>query len=160
MRWQANQLPHKRAEIADWLTAENLDATVMTALDSIAWTFNLRGEDVSHTPVGLAFAIVHADATADLFVAPDKVPADVAQALGNGVRLHPREAFAPALEALKGKRVAADPGPCGLRCVRGPRSGRGAGRIPARSRGAGQGDQEPRRTGGAASRRRRATVRR
>ena len=99
----------KRAEIADWLTAENLDATVMTALDSIAWTFNLRGEDVSHTPVGLAFAVVHADATADLFVAPDKVPADVAQALGNGVRLHPREAFAPALEALKGKRVAADP---------------------------------------------------
>ena len=99
----------KRAEIADWLTAESLDATVMTALDSIAWTFNLRGTDVSHTPVGLAFAIVHADATADLFVAPDKVPADVAQSLGNGVRLHPREAFAPALEALKGKRVAADP---------------------------------------------------
>ena len=99
----------KRAEIADWLTSEALDATVMTALDSIAWTFNLRGTDVSHTPVGLAFAIVHADATADLFVAPDKVPADVAQALGNGVRLHTREAFAPALEALKGKRVAADP---------------------------------------------------
>ena len=99
----------KRAEIADWLTGEGLDATVMTALDSIAWTFNLRGTDVSHTPVGLAFAIVHADATADLFVAPDKVPADVAQALGNGVRLHSREAFAPALEALKGKRVAADP---------------------------------------------------
>ncbi len=99
----------KRAEIADWLEAEQLDATVMTALDSIAWTFNLRGADVTHTPVGLAFAIVHADATADLFVAPDKVPADVAQALGNGVRLHPREAFAPALEALKNKRVAADP---------------------------------------------------
>lgn len=99
----------KRAEIADWLDAEQLDATVMTALDSIAWTFNLRGQDVTHTPVGLAFAIVHADATADLFVAPDKVPADVAQALGNGVRLHPREAFAPALGALKGKRVAADP---------------------------------------------------
>ena len=99
----------KRSEIADWLEAEQLDATVMTALDSIAWTFNLRGEDVTHTPVGLAFAIVHADATADLFVAPDKIPADVAQALGNGVMLHPREAFAPALEALKGKRVAADP---------------------------------------------------
>ena len=99
----------KRAEIADWLAKEGLDATVMTALDSVAWTFNVRGADVTHTPVGLAFAILNSDATADVFVAPEKVTADVAQHLGNAVRLHPREAFAPALEALKGKRVAADP---------------------------------------------------
>ncbi len=45
----------KRGVIADWLKAQGLDTTVMTALDSIAWTFNIRGEDVSHTPVGLAF---------------------------------------------------------------------------------------------------------
>src|ERR1700712_376631 len=63
----------KRAEIADWLTKEGLDATVMTALDSIAWTFNVRGTDVAHTPVGLAFAILNADATADLFIAPGKI---------------------------------------------------------------------------------------
>jgi Xaa-Pro aminopeptidase len=63
----------KRAEIADWLTKEGLDATVVTALDSIAWTFNVRGTDVTHTPVGLAFAILNADATADLFIAPDKI---------------------------------------------------------------------------------------
>ncbi|MBA3896669.1 MAG: aminopeptidase P family protein [Sphingomonadaceae bacterium] len=99
----------KRQEIADWLAKEGLDATVMTALDSIAWTFNLRGADVSHTPVGLAFAILNADATADLFVAPEKIGPDVAHHLGNAVRLHPREAFAPALSALAGKRVAADP---------------------------------------------------
>jgi Xaa-Pro aminopeptidase len=99
----------KRAKIADWLTAQKIDATVMTALDSVAWAFNVRGADVAHTPVGLAFAILHADATADLFIAADKVTPDVAQHLGNAVRLHPREALAPALSALKGKRVAADP---------------------------------------------------
>src|SRR3546814_17907399 len=53
--------------------AKGLDTTVMTALDSIAWTFNIRGQDVSHTPVGLAFALLHADATADLFIAPEKI---------------------------------------------------------------------------------------
>ena len=101
--------PEKRAQIADWLSHEGLDATVMTALDSIAWTFNVRGTDVTHTPVGLAFAILHADATADLFVDAAKVGDAVRQHLGNGVRLHDRAAFAPALSGLSGKRVAADP---------------------------------------------------
>jgi Xaa-Pro aminopeptidase len=99
----------KRAEIGDWLTKEGLDATVMTALDSIAWTFNLRGDDVTHTPVGLAFAILHADATADLFVEPHKIDDGVRAALGNGVRLHDRDAFAPMLATLAGKRIASDP---------------------------------------------------
>ncbi len=101
--------PEKRGEIADWLTREGLDATVMTALDSIAWTFNVRGTDVTHTPVGLAFAVLHADATADLFIAPDKIDDAVRAHLGNGVRLHDRNAFAPTLATLTGKRVAVDP---------------------------------------------------
>lgn len=99
----------KRSEIADWLSSQGYDATVLTALDSIAWTFNLRGRDVTHTPVGLAFALVHADATADLFVDPGKIDPEVQRALGNGVRLHPRSAFAEALAGLTGKTVAADP---------------------------------------------------
>ena len=47
----------KREVIADWLKAHGLDTTVMTALDSVAWTFNIRGSDVSHTPVGLVKAV-------------------------------------------------------------------------------------------------------
>ncbi len=99
----------KRHEIADWLVSQGLDATVMTALDSVAWTFNIRGQDVTHTPVGLAFAILHADATADLFVDPAKVDDGLRAHLGNAVRLHGREDFAPMLAGLKGRRVAADP---------------------------------------------------
>ena len=99
----------KRAEIADWLAERKADAVVLSALDSIAWVFNVRGADVSHTPVALAYAIVNADGTADLFVAKDKVGEDVAKHLGNAVRVHDRSAFAPALGQFAGKRVAADP---------------------------------------------------
>jgi len=99
----------KRQEIADWLTRKKADAAVLSALDSIAWTFNVRGADVDHTPVALAYALVNADGTADLFVAPEKVGDDVAQHLGNAVRLHPRDAFAGHLATLKDKRVVADP---------------------------------------------------
>jgi Xaa-Pro aminopeptidase len=99
----------KRQEMAEWLTAQNADAAVLAALDSIAWTFNVRGQDVSRTPVALAFALVQADGTADLFVAGEKVGDDVRQHLGNGVRLHEREAFEPYLKSLSGKSVVVDP---------------------------------------------------
>ena len=82
---------------------------VLSALDSIAWAFNIRGQDVAHTPVALAYAIVNADGTADLFVAPEKVTDSVRQHLGNAIRIHDRAAFAPALKTFQGKRVVTDP---------------------------------------------------
>ncbi|MCX8475609.1 MAG: aminopeptidase P family protein [Sphingomonas sp.] len=99
----------KRAEIAEWLHARKADAVVLSALDSIAWAFNIRGQDVAHTPVALAYAIVNADGTADLFVAPEKLTDAVRQHLGNAIRVHDRATFAPALKGFAGKRVAADP---------------------------------------------------
>ena len=99
----------KRTAIADWLSKEGADTAVLAALDSIAWTFNVRGADVSHTPVALAYALVNADGTADLFVASEKIGPDVVQHLGNGVRLHERADFEPALRNLAGKTVAVDP---------------------------------------------------
>jgi Xaa-Pro aminopeptidase len=99
----------KRQEIADWLHEQKADAAVLSALDSIAWTFNVRGQDVEHTPVALSFALVNEDGTADLFVASEKIGDDVRKHLGNGVRVHERDAFEPHLRALAGKIVIADP---------------------------------------------------
>ncbi len=108
-RFAGQSAAHKRAEIADVLVANALDATVMTALDSVAWTFNLRGRDVAHTPVGIAYALLHADATADLFVDSTKVDDAVRAHLGNGVRLHEYSAFPAMLTTMADKRVAVDP---------------------------------------------------
>jgi len=99
----------KRARIADWLGQQQADAVVLSALDSIAWTLNVRGDDVAHTPVALAYAIVGADGVTDLFVAPEKVDDTVRQHLGNAVRLHDKAAFGTALADFAGKRVVADP---------------------------------------------------
>ena len=99
----------KRQAMADWLTAKHADAAVLSALDSLAWTFNIRGKDVDRTPVALAYAIVHADATADLYVAPEKIDEAVAAHLGNAVRVHDRSQFAQALTEFSGKTVVADP---------------------------------------------------
>jgi len=99
----------KRTDIADWLAKHGADAAVLSALDSIAWAFNVRGADVARTPVALAYALVNSDGTADLFVAGEKIDAAVRQHLGNGVRLHERADFDPFLATLKGKTVTVDP---------------------------------------------------
>ncbi|MCT8002819.1 aminopeptidase P family protein [Sphingomonas sanguinis] len=99
----------KRARIGEWLAEQRAHAVVLSALDSIAWTLNVRGTDVAHTPVALSYAIVHADGETDLFVAPDKITPEVRAHLGNAVRLHDRAAFEGYLTGFAGRRVVADP---------------------------------------------------
>ncbi|WP_445191309.1 aminopeptidase P family protein [Sphingomonas sp. Tas61C01] len=99
----------KRADIGDWLTGKGADAVILSALDSIAWTLNIRGGDVENTPVALAYAIVHANGETDLFVAEEKIDEAVRQHLGNAVRIRPRNDFAATLATFAGRRVVADP---------------------------------------------------
>jgi Xaa-Pro aminopeptidase len=108
-RYAGKSAAEKRTEIGDWLAKHHADAAVLSALDSIAWAFNIRGADVTHTPVALAYALVNADGTADLFVASEKIGPEVRQHLGNGVRLHERSEFESALSGLSGKTVVVDP---------------------------------------------------
>ena len=102
----------KRAEVAVWLKEKGADAVVIAALDSVAWLLNVRGRDVPRTPVALAFAIVHADASVDLFTAPEKLTEGLRTHLGADVRCLPRDAFTTALKAMAGKLVAMDPQSC------------------------------------------------
>src|SRR5918911_2018297 len=51
----------KLARVAAALKKDKADALVVAAPDSIAWTFNIRGRDVAHTPLPLSFAIVRAE---------------------------------------------------------------------------------------------------
>ena len=103
--------PEKRIEIAGLLAKEAADAAVLAAPDSIAWLLNVRGSDVAHTPLPLAFAVVHRDATVDLFVDPAKQTPELLAHLGEGVRVLPPDALGAVLDRLGEARrtVQADP---------------------------------------------------
>jgi Xaa-Pro aminopeptidase len=58
----------KIATIAAGLAKTGAEAVVLTDPSSVAWTFNIRGSDVPHTPHPLARAIIHADGRAELFL--------------------------------------------------------------------------------------------
>ena len=108
-RFAGRSSADKRAEVADWLKREGYDATVISALDSVAWLLNLRGTDVANTPVALSYVLAHADGTAELFIAPEKVTPELTKHLGNAVRIRDRADFEPSLAELSGKTVAVDP---------------------------------------------------
>jgi Xaa-Pro aminopeptidase len=99
----------KRARVGESLAAAGADAAVLTAPASIAWLFNVRGGDVIRTPLPLAQAILEPDGRATLFLDPEKVSPDLPVWLGNQVALERPEALPAALDALKGRRVLADP---------------------------------------------------
>ena len=102
----------KRADVAAWLAEKGADAVVIAALDSIAWLLNIRGRDVSRTPVALAFAVAHKDGSVDLFTAPEKLTPAVRAHLGDAVRCHRRDGFEAALQAMAGQTVMVDPQSC------------------------------------------------
>ena len=111
LRFAGASAEAKRQALADRLAADGVDAAVLTAPDSIAWLLNIRGSDVPHTPLALAFAILHRDGTVDLFIDVRKLMPGLAEHLGNAVRVAPPGAFGPALQRLGAaqRRVQADP---------------------------------------------------
>jgi Xaa-Pro aminopeptidase len=55
---------------------------VISALDDIAWLFNIRGNDVAYNPVVIAYALVETE-KATLFIAPEKLTEDTKTYLQN-----------------------------------------------------------------------------
>ncbi|MBM3515619.1 MAG: aminopeptidase P family protein [Alphaproteobacteria bacterium] len=100
----------KRSLVVEWLKKEGIDAFLFSAPDSIAWLFNIRGEDVEFTPLVLAYALIGADGAATLFVDLAKIGSDVRAHLGSGVALSPYDDVAKVLAAQASKlgKIAID----------------------------------------------------
>jgi Xaa-Pro aminopeptidase len=101
----------KIAALQKLLAEAGEDAVALTLPDSIAWIFNIRGADVAHNPVVLAFAIVPREGKAELFVRPEKITEEARSHLAPVATLLSPDELAKRLAALKsdGKRVRLDP---------------------------------------------------
>ncbi len=99
----------KRERLAGDLGKGRLAAFLVTSPASIAWLLNVRGDDVRHSPLGLATALLYADGRVDLFTEPARADGALRAHLGDAVRIEPPAGLTRALEALSGKRVGADP---------------------------------------------------
>ncbi|MGI9527855.1 MAG: aminopeptidase P family protein [Weeksellaceae bacterium] len=99
----------KLVEIREAMHQEEADAHVITALDDVAWTLNLRGNDVIFNPVFLGYILVEKK-KATLFVDQNKLSDDVKEHLASaGVQLAPYDSFFDALKAIKDQKVWISP---------------------------------------------------
>ncbi|MCO4315992.1 aminopeptidase P family protein [Phyllobacterium sp. 21LDTY02-6] len=64
----------KLRDMAAIIAGARADAAIITDPSSIAWTFNIRGNDVSNTPLPLAFALIPAEGEPVLFIDKRKLP--------------------------------------------------------------------------------------
>jgi len=101
----------KVADLAKALEKADADAAVLTLPDSVAWLLNIRANDIPHTPVALAYAIVHRAERPELFVDASRLAEDAAAQLAKIARLREPREIERSLAALgvQGAKVMVDP---------------------------------------------------
>lgn len=101
----------KISELQTRLKQDGQSAVILTLPDSICWLFNIRGSDVAHNPVVLAFAIVPASGKAELFIAPDRLDSEARANVAPVAKLLAPAKLAERVKELKtkSKRVRLDP---------------------------------------------------
>jgi Xaa-Pro aminopeptidase len=91
-----DKLKRIRAELAKL----KADALVVSDAHAVAWTFNIRGADVAHTPLPLAFAIVAREGRPSIYVDGRKLSNDVRHRLEELADVRAPADFKEALSAL------------------------------------------------------------
>lgn len=101
----------KLKELAEAVEKAKADATVLTDPSSIAWAFNIRGNDVSNTPLPLSFAIIPVSGEPLLFIDKRKLPIETEAYLTQLSTLRPPSALEADVASLgaQGKAVMLDP---------------------------------------------------
>ncbi|DAZ95626.1 TPA: hypothetical protein N0F65_002255 [Lagenidium giganteum] len=114
---QVKFLADKTLDLRGVLKEKIADAIVLTALDDIAWLFNIRGNDVEFNPVVASYALVTAESTT-LFLDAENQDDVAAQLSASDVACKPYAAILDELrnyvDANKDKKVLVDPLQCNV----------------------------------------------
>jgi Xaa-Pro aminopeptidase len=100
----ADKLKRVRSE----LVKQRADALVISDPQNVDWTFNIRGSDVAHTPLALAFAVVPREERAILYIDGKKLDDASRHALAEIAELRETAALENDLGRFKDKTVRLD----------------------------------------------------
>lgn len=100
----------KITAIADEMLKKGAGISLLTALDDICWTFNIRGTDVPFNPVVMAFAAIESSGKVTLFIDKQKFEqADLYELKKQGISVLPYNFFTSYLLGLNGSTILIDP---------------------------------------------------
>jgi Xaa-Pro aminopeptidase len=100
VRFAGEAAGDKLARIRAELIKLRVDALVVSDPHAIAWAFNIRGADVAHTPLPLAFAVIPQVGRPSLYIDGRKLSNEVRSGLETLADLREPPAFPRALEDL------------------------------------------------------------
>jgi Xaa-Pro aminopeptidase len=100
LRYAGEAAQDKLARIRDELAKSRADALVVSDPHALAWTFNIRGDDVHHTPIALGFAIVRKDGRPALYLDGRKLDNTVRHSLEELADLRAPDEFTRDLQEL------------------------------------------------------------
>jgi Xaa-Pro aminopeptidase len=100
LRYAGEAATAKIARIRNEIAKLRADALVVSDPHAIAWAFNIRGSDVAHTPLPLAFAIVPKAGRPALYVDGRKLANTVRHAIEDVAEVREPAAFTRDLAAL------------------------------------------------------------
>jgi Xaa-Pro aminopeptidase len=100
LRFAGEAANEKLARIRAELAKQRAGALVVSDPHAVAWTFNIRGADIAHTPLPLAFAIVPQADRPSLYIDGRKLSNEVRNRLEALVDVCEPSDFARALEEL------------------------------------------------------------
>src|ERR1700726_2785958 len=92
------------------MTKLGVDALVLSDSHAVAWTFNIRGADVSHTPLPLSYALVPKDGRPTVFIDHRKLSNSARDHLEQSADVEEPDALTPRLTELaqRGASIALD----------------------------------------------------
>ena len=83
-----------------------VDALVLSDSHAVAWTFNIRGADVSHTPLPLSYALVPKDGRPTVFIDHRKLSNAARDHIEQSADVREPDELAPSLMELAGHGAA------------------------------------------------------
>jgi len=101
-RLAGKSVAEKLAELRRAFNGAN--ALLLSDPHSIAWTFNIRGSDVAHTPIALAFALIPARGAPTLYLDGRKIRGEAREALEKILVIAPAQNLRRDLEELGEKK--------------------------------------------------------
>jgi Xaa-Pro aminopeptidase len=109
LKFSGEDAAKKIARIRDILAKEKIGVAVLSDPASVAWTFNIRGNDVAHTPLPLSWAILPREGEPQLFIDARKLSNEVRDALSKLAEVRePRDLEVELHEAARGKSIRLD----------------------------------------------------
>lgn len=77
VKYAGKSAKDKIAEIQKLIAEKECDFTLLTDPASLAWLFNIRGNDVIHNPLALGYAIVPAKGKPSIFIEEEKLNSEI-----------------------------------------------------------------------------------